>query len=196
MVQVTESSTGGDVTPLYYDGLKYMDFASTEDFAAGIEAYSTPREFDACDGVRMLSPGLFATQQPRKTFDLCYKTLIGNDLEGVDYAYKLHLVYNITAAPSGRTNKTLAGTVSPDTRSWVLSAVPPPATTFRPTAHLVVDSRLVDPYSMADLESVLYGKDARSGTDPAAASPARMPSVSEIIALLSNGITDLITEPI
>lgn len=170
---------------LFYDGVKYLDVASAENFTAQVEAYSAPAEFAASDGQKYLSPGLSVSQQPRKPFGLCYRTLIGNDLIGTEYGYKLHVVYNCTASPSGRTNKTLAADISPDTRSWSIVTVPPPASTFRPTAHLVIDSTLVDPYQMQQIEGLLYGRD---GAD------AYLPTVSEIVAVLDSRITEFITE--
>lgn len=189
LVTVTESNSGAELEPLYFDGVKYMDLPAAEDFEASLEAFSAPPEFDACQGYKQLSPGLFATNQPPKTFGLCYRTRIGNDLVGEEYGYKLHLVYNITASSSDRANTTIAGALSPDRRSWQLSTVPMPATTFRPTAHLVVDSTKVDPYLMEDLETVLYGRDA---TESSTALTPRLPTVEQIMLILSNPITEFI----
>lgn len=189
LTSVSENTSGGDLEPLYFDGVKYRDVVSNEDFSAQLEAFAAPPEFAAADGMKMLSPGLFVTQQPRQTFGLSYRTLKGNDLVGTEYGYKLHIVYNCTAAPSGKDNSTIAAQVTPTTRSWTLNTVPPPATTFRPTAHLVIDSTLVNPYLLADLETALYGRDA---TDELPALDAYLPTVQEIIAILSNPITDLI----
>ena len=191
VVAIGESSSGGELQSLYFDGTKYLDIAAAEDFQASLEAFSAPREFDTCDGVKALSPGLFATQQPRKTFGLSYRTLIGNDLVGPEYGYKLHIVYNITASPAPRASKTLSDRPAPETRAWGLYTVPPPASTFRPTAHLVVDSTLVDPYLMENLETFLYGRDAATDLPAVAAS---LPSVQEIILILSNPIGSLIEE--
>lgn len=183
LVSVNENTSGGDPEPFYKDGVKYMDLISSEDFAATIEAYSAPAEFAACDGTKALSPGLFATQQPRKSFSLSYRTLIGNDLEGVEYGYKLHIVYNATAAPSSRTNQTTSDNTTPGTRQWNIATVPPPATTFKPTAHFVIDSTKADPYFLEEIESYLYG---REGFD------ARLPSQAEIVTILGNRIEDTI----
>lgn len=185
LVSVSENSSGGDLESLYYDGVKYLDVGSAEDFGATLEAYSAPAEFDASDGQKALSPGLFVTQQPRKTFGLSYVTLIGNDLVGQEYGYKIHIVYNCTAAPAPRSAKTLAGDISPDTRSWGIYTVPPPATTFRPTAHLVLDSTKIDPLQMEQIEGILYGRD---GSDP------YLPAIAEIVSVLNTRITPLVTQ--
>ena len=191
LVAVNEDSSGGDPESLYFDGVKYLDVVSAEDFQATLEAYSAPAEFNASDGIKALAPGLFVTQQPRKTFGLSYRTLLGNDLRGQDYGYKLHIVYNCTASPAAKSNKTITNSISPDTRTWTINTVPPAATTFRPTAHLVIDSTQVDPYVMENLETVLYGRDETASLP--AVTPS-LPSVEEIVLILSNTITEYIEE--
>lgn len=185
ITSVSENSSGGELESLYFDGVKYLDVIASEDFSATLDAYMAPKEFAACDGQKQLSPGLFVTQQPRQTFGLCYRTLIGNDLVGEDFGYKLHIVYNCTASPSGRNNVTIGANTSPGTRSWVLNTVPPLSSTFKPTAHIVLDSTLVDPYAMQQIEALLYGHD---GAD------AHLPSVAEIVATLDTRIGEFITE--
>ncbi|HMT68916.1 MAG TPA: hypothetical protein PKD16_02075 [Saprospiraceae bacterium] len=178
---VNEAISGGEVQSLYFDGVKYLDIVANEDFQATLEAFNSPKEFAACDGSKTLSPGLFATQQPRKTFGLSYRTLIGNDLDGLDYGYKLHIVYNCVASPAGRTNQTVAGNPTPGVRSWTLNAVPPEASTYKPTAHFVIDSTQVNRFMLEDLETYLYGRD---GFEPA------LPSQEEVIAFLANVIEE------
>lgn len=185
VTSVSENTSGGDLEALYFDGIKYLDIAAAEDFSATLEAFASPPEFGPCEGQKQLSPGLFVTQQPRKTFGLCYRTLIGNDLVGEEYGYKLHLVYNCTAAPSGRAHVTISETVSPATRSWTINTVPPPASTFKPTAHIVLDSTLIEPYAMEQVEGLLYGH---------ANGEAYLPTVAEIVATLDTRVGELVTE--
>lgn len=191
LVSVGESTSGGEMESLYFDGVKYLDLASSEEFQATIEAFSAPKEFAAADGMKMLSPGLYVTQQPRSTFGLSYCTLLGNDLQGTEYGYKLHIVYNCTAGPSSRTHQTIGANTTPGTRSWTIQTVPPPASTFKPTAHIVIDSTKVNPYLMENLETVLYGRDA-SATQ--AALEGYLPTVEELVMILSNPITEFIEE--
>jgi len=159
LVSVEEAPTGGDVEGFYFNGVKYLDIVASEDFSATLTAYAAPPSFAACEGERMLARGLYVTQQPRTTFGLCYRTLLGNDLEGTDYGYKLHLVWNCTAQPSNRSYKTLSRDASPDTRSWTLQSVPPYASDYKPTAHITIDSTQADPERLAAVESLLYGSD-------------------------------------
>lgn len=157
LISVDESSEGGDVEPFHFDGIKYLDFVASEDFQATVEAFSAPAEFSVSDGHKALSPGLFATQQPRLTFGMSYRTLIGNDIDGVDYGYKLHLVYNATAGPSSNKRQTMSGSVSPEVKQWTIYTVPPLSLTYKPTAHIVVDSTLASPSKLSTLENTLYG---------------------------------------
>lgn len=185
LVAVTENTDGGDLESLYFDGLKYLDVVSAEDFQATVEAFSAPPEFAPSDGHKMISQGLFVGQQPRKTFGMSYRTLKGNDLLSTEFGYKLHIVYNCTAAPAAKSSATISDNVTASTRSWEISTVPPPASTFKPTAHIVVDSTLIDSYAMEQVEAVLYG---HAGADP------YLPTVAELVAILDTRIPELITE--
>lgn len=157
LVSVSETVSGGEVEAYYFDGIKYLDFIAAEDFQATIEAFSAPEEFAGCDGTKVLSPGLMVTQQPRYPFGLSYRTLLGNDTEGTDYGYRLHLVYNATASPAPRTHRTMSDSPSLNTRSWTINTVPPLASTYRPTAHFVIDSTKVAATKLTTLENLLYG---------------------------------------
>lgn len=184
LISVNEAVNGGEVESLYFDGVKYLDVIANEDFQATIEAFSSPKEFAACDGSKTLSPGLFATQQPRKPFSFSYRTLIGNDLDS-DLGYKLHIVYNCMASPASRSSQTISGTPTPGSRSWTVNAVPPEASTYKPTAHFVIDSTQVNNFMLEDLESYLYG---REGFEPA------LPTQEEVIAFLANVIEEPLGE--
>jgi hypothetical protein len=107
LISITESPSGGDAKPFYLDGIKYLNISAAEEFEGTINAFFAPAEFNACDGTVSVHNGLFATQQPRKPFGLSYRTRVGNDIDGAEHAYKVHLVYNALAAPSERENSTL-----------------------------------------------------------------------------------------
>lgn len=173
---VKESPSGGDPQPYYLDGLKYANISSAEEFHATLDAFSSPPEFAVCDGRVQLAAGLFATEQPRKSFDLSYRTRVGNDINGVDGGYKIHLVYNALAAAAGRENSTLTGSIDPMGLSWDISTRPPRVQGYKPTAHLVIQTRDLDPVKLGALETVLYGDEA---TTPS------LPSQSEIVGLLA-----------
>jgi hypothetical protein len=147
-----------------------------EDFEATVTAFSAPKEFSVCDGAAAVQTGLFATQQPRKPFGLSYRTRVGNDIDGQEHAYKIHLIYNAVVAPSSRDNKTSGSDVEPNTLSWAISALPPTLTGRKPTAHFFVDSRWADPVKLAAFETILYGSDVAE---------ARLPSVAELSTIFA-----------
>lgn len=174
LTAVSEAPSGGDPEPYYIDGFKYANLAAAEEFAATLEAFSSPAEFAPCDGVGQIANGLFITQQPRLSFGLCYRTLIGNDLEGADHGYKLHLVYNALASPSARARATISSSPELVKLSWGITAKPPVLSGYRPSSHLVIDSRTTDPTILASLEDLLYGL---AFIDP------RLPTQQEVITL-------------
>lgn len=176
LVAVSESPAGGDVTSYYVDGVKYLNHVALEEFKANIEAYTYPEEFAQCDGTAPVSNGLFATHQPKKSFGLAYRTLVGNDAEGVDHAYKIHLVYNATAAPTERPNSTIGEEVEPANFGWEIITKPPTFTGFRPTAHFIIDSREVPVGLLELIEDILYGSDDLS---------PRQPSVPELMFIFN-----------
>lgn len=173
---VTESPTGAEPTPLYADNIKYLNLISVEEFEASIEAYTYPEEFEECDGSAELAPGVTIGQQPRKTFGLCYRTKLGNDLEGEDYGYKLHLIYGAKAAPSDKGYETINDTPDAITFSWDVTTTPVPVTGFKPTASLVVDSTKVDPEKLVALEEILYGSEEED---------ARLPLPDEVLTIIT-----------
>lgn len=177
LVSVNEAPSGGDVTPSYIDGIRYLNQVSAEEFAATIEAYTYPDEFEQCDGTVPVKNGLFGTQQKRKPFSLSYRTKIGNDVDGIKHGYKIHLIYNATAAPTPRSNKSVGDTIEPDNFSWALSTIPELFRGRRPTSHFVIDSRDTPQGLLIQIEDVLYGTDVEA---------SRLPSVPELIYIFES----------
>ncbi len=181
LVSVSESPSGAEATPIYADNIKYLNLVSAEQFGATIEAYTYPDEFAECDGTMEIAVGAFAGQQTRKPFGLCYRTVLGNDVEGNDYGYKLHLIYNCLAAPSEKAYSTINESPEAITFSWEVSTTPIQVTTavngkkVKPMASLTIDSTKTDPEKMADLEALLYGS---------ADKEAKLPTPDEVITLL------------
>ena len=180
---VTESSSGGDVRVAHIDGVKYLNIAKNEDFEATIEAFYSPKEFDACDGMLPLEQGLWATQQRRQPFGLSYRTLIGSDTKGINHGYKIHLVYNAIASPSQRTHNTLSEVADAGALSWALTAKPVRWPGVKPTAHLIIDSTSVDPILLDQLENIIYGTDEEA---------ARLPYPAELQELFIEYYDDIV----
>ena len=176
---VTESPSGAESNPLYADDIKYLNLISNEDFGATIEAYTYPDEFAECDGSAELVDGVKIGQQKRKTFGLCYRTTLGNDVDGNDHGYKLHIIYGATAAPSERAYATINDSPEAITMSWELSTTPVTVTGFKPTAHLEIDSTKVKAEELTKFEEILYGKDGAEQAGP------RLPLPDEIATLFT-----------
>ena len=183
LTAVTESPSGAETTALYADDIKYLPLLSNEEFGATIEAYTYPEEFAECDGSAALANGVMIGQQKRKTFGLCYRTVIGNDVDGSDYGYKLHLIYGCLASPSEKAYATINDSPEAITFSWEVSTTPVSVTGFKPTSQLTIDSTKVDPLKLTSLEDILYGKNG----DGEAATEPRLPLPDEVAALFSEG---------
>lgn len=178
LTAVTESPSGAEATALYADDIKYLNLLSNEEFGATIEAYTYPDEFAECDGSAVLATGVMIGQQKRKIFGLCYRTTIGNDVEGNDYGYKLHLVYGCLAAPSEKGYSTINDNPDAITFSWEVSTTPVNVEGFKPTSQITIDSTKADPTKLAALEAVLYGS---------AETEAKLPLPDEVATLMSAG---------
>lgn len=161
---VTESPSGAEETALYADNIKYVSLYSAEEFGATIEAYTYPDEFAECDGSAELATGVTVGQQSRKTFGLCYRTLLGNDTDGQSHGYKLHLIYGATASPSEKAYATVNDSPEAITFSWEITTTPVNVTGMSPTASITIDSTKADPTCLAALEAKLYGSTEPSGT--------------------------------
>lgn len=178
---VSESPSGAESNPQYADNIKYLNLTSAEEFGATIEAFTYPEEFAQCDGTAIIG-GIQLAQQTRKSFGFSYRTLIGNDIVGTDFGYKIHLIYGCQAAPSEKSRSTVNDSPEAATFSWEITTNPVdvpgtnPATgkPFRPTAHLTVDSTKVSAGKLKELEDILYGT---AGVDP------KMPTPAQVLAL-------------
>ena len=166
LTAVTESPSGAEATPLYADDMKYVVLYSTEEFGATIEAYTYPEEFEQCDGSAQLGAGITIGQQQRKSFGLVYKTVIGNDVQGQDLGYKIHIIYGAKAAPSEKAFATINDSPEAVTFSWEVSTVPVPVEGHRPTSTLVIDSTKVDAEKLAAIEDKLFGSESEESTLP------------------------------
>lgn len=175
LTAVTESPSGAEATALYADDIKYLNLMSAEEFGATIEAYTYPEEFEACDGSAALAAGVNIGQQKRKTFGLCYRTALGNDTDGSDHGYKLHLIYGALAAPSEKAYATINDSPEAITFSWELTTTPVNVTGHKPTASITIDSTKADADKLAALEEILYGS---------ADGEARLPLPDEIATLM------------
>ena len=175
LTAVTESPSGAEATPLYADNIKYLNLFSAEEFGATIEAYTYPDEFMACDGSAQIAKGAYIGQQNRKQFGMCYKTLLGNDVDANDHGYKLHIIYGAMASPSEKAYATVNDSPEAITFSWEVTTTPVNVTGYEPTASIVIDSTKCNAEKLADLEEILYGS---------AEEEPRLPLPNEIVTVL------------
>lgn len=178
LTAVTESPSGAEATALYADDVKYLNLYSAEEFGATIEAYTYPDEFAACDGSAELVDGVLIGQQKRTPFGLCYKTTIGNDIDGNDHGYKLHIIYGAMASPSEKAYATINDSPEAITFSWEITTTPVTVAGFKPTSYIVIDSTKADSTKLTALEGILYGSENVE---------ARLPLPDEIKTLMTTG---------
>ena len=176
LTAVNESSSGAEPTPLYADNIKYLNLMSAEEFKATIEAYTYPEEFAKCDGSAEIATGVVIGQQKRQAFGLSYVTQLGNDTDGVDYGYKIHLVYGAMASPTDRSYSTINDSPDAMTFSWEVTTTPVEVLNFKPTAHITIDSTKADPEALTELENMLYGT---AETPPKLPLPERLTEIFE-----------------
>lgn len=180
LTSFTESPSGAETTKLYADNGVYAALVSAEEFGGTLEAYTYPNEFLAYDGKATPTPGVSIGQQNRRSFGLSYRTLVGNDTEGTEHGYKIHMVYGCQAAPSDQQFQTVNDSPEALTFSWEVTTVPVPAGPgFKPTALVTVDSRQVDSDALAALEDLLYGTTT---------SNPQLPSPATVISMFNNTV--------
>lgn len=178
LTTVTESPSGAEASPQYADNIKYLNLVSAEEFGGTIEAFTYPEQFGQCDGTANPSVGVAVGQQSRKSFGLSYRTRKGNDTDGTDHGYKLHLVYGALAAPSEKAYATINDSPEAITFSWEFTTTPVEVPGLKPSAVITIDSTKVNAGALANLEDILYGT---VGSDP------RLPLPAEVLALFAGG---------
>lgn len=175
---ITESPSGAEATAIWADNIKYVNLLSAEEFGATVEAYTYPDEFAICDGTAELVDGVIVGQQARKVFGLCYRTKIGNDVDGNDHGYKLHIIYGAQASPSEKAYSTINDSPEAISFSWELTTTPVNVTGMNATSYLVIDSTKCNAEKLTALEKILYGS-AEPDTAP------RLPLPDEIKTLMT-----------
>lgn len=179
LTAVTESPSGAEETALYADDIKYLSLRSTEEFGATIEAYTYPEEWAVCDGSAEIAPGVMAGQQKRRSFGFSFQSTLGNDTDGNDYGYKIHLIYGATASVSERAYATINDSPEAISFSWEVTTVPVEVPGYKVTACLTIDSTKVNKDKLAAFEKILYGSKEAA---------ARLPLPSEVITMFATSV--------
>lgn len=180
---VNESPSGAEANPLYADNIKYLNLISAEEFSASVEAYTYPSEFEQCDGSAEIAPGVVVGQQNRKVFGFSYRTVFGNDTDGNNHGYKLHLIYGCLAAPSEKGYSTISDSPEAITFSWEVSTTPVTVSGFKPTANITINSTKVSAANLESLENILYGT---ANADP------RLPLPDEVASIFGGTAIDAV----
>lgn len=166
LLAVNETVAGNSGIPVYFDGIKYANIMALGDFAATLRAYTYPDEFGQFEGILEVGNGLFVANQQSNRFGLSYRTRIGNDEDGLDLGYKIHILYNLTAIPAQKNYQTLSGEISPLEFEWNISGIPGDVPGFQPAVHLIIDSRKMGALILEDIENTLYGDELNDAMLP------------------------------
>lgn len=182
LTTVTESPSGAEASPQYADNMKYLNLISAEEFGATIEAFTYPDEFGDSEGILRPSTGLSLGQQTRKSFGLSFRTKVGNDVDGVDYGSKIHLVYGAQASPSEKAYASINDSPEALAFSWEITTTPVSVATagYKPTAIIVVDTKKVGAAALVTFQDIIHGS---------ASTVARLPLPDEVITIFGGGIT-------
>lgn len=183
LISVDETVDGNSFTPLYFDGVKYADVLALGDFSGTLKAYTYPDEFLELEGVLEIGNGLFATNQSPQRFGLSYRAKIDSDVG--EEGYKIHVLYNLLAVPASTSHQTLTDQSAAIEFEWSLTSIPGNVPGFRPTAHLIFDSRLMAPLLLSDIENTLYGDELNN---------AKLPPISTLTSFIGAWVIIRITD--
>lgn len=176
LTTVTESPSGAESTKVYADNINYLNLTSAEEFGSTIEAYTYPDEFAECDGTKEVAPGVLLGQQGRKSFGFSYRSIVGNDVMGDNYGYKLHLIYNCKVSPSEKSYQTKSDSPEAITFSWEMTTTPVNVDGHMPTSQITIDSSKAGAAKMKAIEDILYGTETEE---------ARLPLPDEVITIMT-----------
>lgn len=177
LIGVDEVTQEGS-TPYFIDGVKYLDVEAIGDYQATIRAFTYPTPLDSHTGVIWRGNGLFADDQPSLPIGFSYRTKLGNDVNGVDAGYKLHIIWNAYLTPQTVAHNTITADPELVEFAWDLVALPSVVGGFKPTAHLVLDSTQFDPDLLTLIENTIYGTEFSIGY---------LPSLEEFVAVVAIG---------
>lgn len=173
-----EESSSSEIKNFHFDGILYLKSLSARDFSAKLKALTYPDEFDMINGIAEASMGVVYYDQASQSFNLSYRTKIGNDIDGIDHGYKIHILYDVIAIPDSYGFDGISDSaIQPIEFGWTLSGTPQKLKGFKPTVHASVDSTKVPSSQLSAFEKILYGSDVKA---------PYLPSIEEISKLFGN----------
>lgn len=160
LMSVTEKPGGAEITDLWANNAKYSQLQAIEIFDGSIEAYTFPYEFLAAEGIGVevvTGSEAWLHQQPRAGFGLSYRTFLGDDANGQQNAYKLHIIYGCLLTPSEIARTTINDSPEASTFSWEFKTTPVAATGYTAVSKMTFDSSRITSGDMTLIENQLWG---------------------------------------
>ena len=177
LTSVSENLQGSVGDGYYVEGRKKHSNPVEGDYEGILTAFTYPDEFLDYEGNYEFEDGLYLGDQQPELFSLSYRTMVGDDLNGVDAGYKIHILYSLVAIPSNRNYATISSTTDPLEFEWTITGLPQDAPGYRPTAHVILDQRKLDWFNFSAIEATLYGTETSDG---------RLMSIVELISFLTS----------
>ena len=167
-----------------YDGKLYRNRIKTgieqsfNEYNGKINCYTYPDEFEKCIGYQDVIPGMLFSQQDRPLFGVSYRSKIGNDVDGPDKGYKIHLVYNCLVVTNDGEYETISDEFKIAELIFDIETFPVENSyTDRPSSEIILDSRKLTTEQLELVESILYGSNE--------AEP-RLPYPDELVEILTS----------
>lgn len=170
LTAVTETGQS-ELKKYYYNGRTAMVRVVPGEYSGKIEAITYPEVLDALTGAVPHNPGVRVHNSLHGEFHMTYRTLIGNSIDGLDYGYRIHLLYFLKARFEDIAAQTIGASVEPTSFSLSVTATERWSKANLPLSHLSIDSREVDSGTLAAIENQLYGT---AGTAPSMPDPRNL----------------------
>lgn len=196
LTSVASNPSGAEESPYYADNIKYFSMRSAEEYGMTIGCFAYPDEFKECNGEIEAAEGMTLGQQSRSSFGFSYRTKVGNDSDGQDHGFKIHLVYGCSVSPSSMTYNSVNESPEPGEMSYEVTTTPVDVPgkaangkPYKPVSEITFDSRKLDPDKLALLEETLYGSnDDNSDPDnPVVGKDGTLPLPEELMSMMAAG---------